>query len=57
VGFELVLKRVSMVFPSCETPLEHRGPAILDFRMQILDLKAQNLGGNNACGPNLQSTI
>jgi len=24
-------------------------PAILDFRMQILDLRAQNLGGRNAC--------
>jgi hypothetical protein len=30
---------------------------ILDWRMQILDLRAQSLSGKNACSLNLQSTI
>ena len=30
---------------------------ILDFRVQILDLRAWNLGVKHACGLNLQSTI
>jgi hypothetical protein len=48
-----------MVFPSCRSLLEWWSSLILDFRMQILDLKAQNLLVKNPYTSicNLQSAI
>jgi hypothetical protein len=57
--FELSPEGVSILFPPCGSRLEWWSSLILDFRMQILDLKAQNLPVKNPYTSicNLQSAI